>query len=134
MRIKKEDKKNAKSLVESSEREMKFTLSLPVSEESSSTIVRNIYECFRKLGDALLISKGRESRDHVQPLNEIIKLKVDSKRPLRVLENLRQMRRNVNYYGYSPKIAEVNDAIDIGKSLFNPLLKEVKKIINKSSE
>jgi|GEM_PF-4812959 len=39
MRIKRPDKKSALSLIESAKKDMAFTLSLEVSEESSSTIV-----------------------------------------------------------------------------------------------
>ena len=62
MRYKRPDKKNALSIINAAEREMKFTLSLKLTEESGSTIVRNIYECFRMIGDALLVLKGMSSK------------------------------------------------------------------------
>ncbi|MEK6847269.1 MAG: hypothetical protein AABY16_03825, partial [Nanoarchaeota archaeon] len=57
-RIKHPDKKNALSIIQSAEKELKYTLTLPITEESAFNIIRNIYECFRMLGDAKLISKG----------------------------------------------------------------------------
>lgn len=130
MRYKRPDKKNALSIISASERDMQFTLSIKPSEESGSTIVRNIYECFRMLGNALLVSKGIESKDHLLPIRELMKIKVETDRPLNLVDNLRRLRHSINYYGYTPNLAEVKDVISIAESIFGPLLKEVKKKVN----
>ncbi|MFH1432553.1 MAG: hypothetical protein ABIG84_05015 [archaeon] len=125
MRYKRPDKKNALSIVLAAQRDMKFTLSLQPTEDSASTIIRNIYECFRMLGDALMIAKGMESEDHVMPIKELLKLEVRTERPIRVIDNLRRLRHNINYYGYRPKLVEVNDVISIAQNCFEPLLEAV---------
>ena len=131
IRYKVPDKKNALSIIEASKREMGFTLSLKPSEISGTTIVRNIYECFRMLGNALLVAKGIKSQDHIEPINALLQLKVNTSRPIYLIDNLRKLRHNINYYGYSPKLVEVEDVISLAKSCFEPLhdavLKEVKK-------
>ncbi|MEK6974688.1 MAG: hypothetical protein AABW41_05640 [Nanoarchaeota archaeon] len=129
MKIKRPDSKNALSLIVESEREMKFTLTIALNEDSTSTIVRNIYECFRMLGEAVLINKGFESKDHVESINALLKINVVTIRPINVIDNLRRLRHNINYYGYHPTIAETKDAIDIANSCFNPLLSYIKKTI-----
>ena len=129
MRQKRPDKKNALSIVEAAKNDMEFTLSLKVTEASGSTIVRNIYECFRMLGDALLIAKGIESFDHVMQIKELLDLKISTTRSLGVLDNLRRLRHNINYNGYKPTIPEVKDAIEIAEHLFESILKEVLKIV-----
>lgn len=129
IRYKRPDDKNALSLVEAAKREMKYTLSLEITEESGFTIVRNIYECFRMLGDALLVLKGIESADHLEPINELLNLKVVTKRPINLIDSLRRLRHNINYYGYHPKIIEVEDAISIAKEIFEPLFNGVLKQI-----
>lgn len=129
MRIKRPDKKNALSILEASEREMKFTLSIQPAEESGPTIVRNIYESFRMLGDALMVSKGVKSEDHLAPIQELMRLSVTTARPIKLVDNLRRLRHNINYYGYKPNMAEVKDTIAIAESIFKPLLKAVKKNI-----
>ena len=129
MRQKRPDKKNALSIIEAAKNDMEFTLSLKVTEASSSTIVRNIYECFRMLGDALLVAKGVESIDHVMQIKELTELKISTLRPLGILDNLRRLRHNINYNGYKPNIPEVKDAIEIAEYLFEPILKEVLKIV-----
>ncbi|MDD4877916.1 MAG: hypothetical protein PHO02_02675 [Candidatus Nanoarchaeia archaeon] len=131
IRYKRPDAKDALSLVQAAKRQMDFTLTMKPTDDSAFTIVRNIYECFRMLGDALLVKKGVESDDHLAPINELLKLKVNTVRPIFLIDNLRRLRHNVNYYGYSPKKAEADDAISIAKSCFNQLyaaaLREVEK-------
>jgi len=129
IRYKRPDKKNALSIVESAKRDMHFTLSLKPSEESGTTIVRNIYECFRMIGDALLVAEGMESEDHVMPIRELLKLDVATSRPISIIDNLRRLRHNINYYGYAPKLIEVEDTLSIAKSCFEPLFKAVIKKI-----
>src|SRR3989338_8168081 len=99
MRTKFPDKKRALSVIAASEKEMKYTLNLPVSEESAFNIIRNIYECFRMLGDALLISRGFASEDHAEQVTEL------------------------------QSIAEAEDAISITKACYYQLLESIKKEI-----
>jgi len=130
IRYKRPDRKNALSIIEAARRDIKFTLSIKPTEESGSTIVRNIYECFRMLGDALLVAKGVESKDHVEPLNELLTVSVVTERPINIIENLRRLRHNINYYGYKPTLIEVKDVISIAEIIFEPLFKAVKEKIN----
>jgi len=132
LRYKKPDKKNALSILEAAERDMKFTLNLKATDLSSTTIIRNIYECFRMLGDALLVSKGIDSKDHLAPINELLKLNVSTKRPINLIENLRRLRHNINYYGYKPRLEETIDVISIAESIFYPLVKTVRVEIENS--
>ncbi|MFT4326514.1 MAG: hypothetical protein ACMXYK_03370 [Candidatus Woesearchaeota archaeon] len=124
MRVKRPDAKNALSLVQAAKKKMDFTLSLSLTEESASTIAGNIYECFRMLGDAVFVSMGIQQTDHKEAIEELVKLDVQTKRPLQVIKNLRFLRHNINYYGYEPKLEEVRDAIDIAKTCF-PALHDV---------
>lgn len=126
MRYKRPDKKNALSIINAAEREMKFTLSLKLTEESGSTIIRNIYEYFRMVGDAILVLKGISSKNHLAPINELTKLQLKASRPITLIDNLRRLRHNINYYGYKPSLHEVEDAISIAEAIFQPLQKSVR--------
>ena len=126
------DKKNALSILEASKMQMKYTLTLKPTDESAFNIIRNIYECFRMLGDALLLTQGIESVDHMAPINGIIKLNVKTPRSLALIGSFRKMRHSINYYGYSPKKEEAEDAISLAKACFEPLLNAVKSIVEKS--
>ena len=130
-RVKHNDKKNALSIINAAEREMQFTLKQTVTEESAFNIIRNVYECFRMLGDACLVSKGIVSSDHVEQVRELETIPVKTERPLKLIDTLRKLRHNINYYGYIPTKAEAEDALSITHACFNPLLKEIKKMLEK---
>lgn len=130
IRYKRPDNKNALSILEASKREIKFALKLELSEESSATIIRNIYEAFRMIGDAIMVSKGIKSEDHLAPIKELVKVKVNTPRPLGALDNFRMLRHNVNYYGYKPSIEEAKDITDFAKKCFELVYEEVLKMIS----
>lgn len=127
--VKRPDMKNADSLLEAARKQIAFTLTLKVSDDAAPTIVRNIYESFRMIGDALLVAKGIKSEDHLEPINELLKLKVKTSRPTSLIESLRRLRHNVNYYGYLSNSSEAEDAVSIAKSCFEPLYESVTKEI-----
>ena len=129
-RIKHYDKKNALSIIIAAEREMQFTLKQEISEESAFNIIRNIYECFRMLGDANLISKGIVSQNHIEQIKELESLDVKTERPIKLVDSLRKLRHNINYYGYIPTKIEAQDAVSIAQSCFYHLLNAVKKNLN----
>ena len=92
MRYKRVDNKNALSIIESAKKTMDYTLTLDVNEMSAVTISRNIYECFRMLVDAILVNKGISSEDHLLPIKEVSKLKIDTK----TMKEIHKIVRNVN--------------------------------------
>src|SRR3989344_1192724 len=118
IRYKRPDNKNALSILEAAKKEVNFALKLELNEDSSATIIRNIYESFRMIGDAILVSKGIKSEDHLAPIKELLEIKVNTSRPLRALDNFRILRHNVNYYGYRPSVEEAKDIIDFAKKCF----------------
>ncbi|HLD37544.1 MAG TPA: hypothetical protein VJA86_03070 [Candidatus Nanoarchaeia archaeon] len=126
------DKKNATSILDASSKQMKYTLTLESNDNSAFNIIRNIYECFRMLGDALLIAQGIESEDHLAPMQELMKIKVETPRSVRLVDYLRRMRHNINYYGYTPKKEEADDAVSLAKACFEPLLNAIKREIEKN--
>ena len=133
-RFKLPDKKNSESLIMAAEREIKFALTLKKSSESSATIVRNIYEGFRMLGDAILVNEGISSEDHLMPINRLIKLDVKTKKPLRLIDNLRRLRHNINYNGYSPSMEELVEGIELVEGCFYSLLDKIKEIVGVKDE
>ena len=124
MREKHRDKKNAQSILSATEKQMEYTLTLKPTDESAFNIIRNIYECFRMIGDAILVSQGKKSEDHVEQIKVLEKLDVKTERPIKLIDNLRKMRHNINYYGYSPKKIEAENVIILAKDSFYKLLAE----------
>ena len=132
MREKTPDKKNAFDIVEEARRQMNYTLTLQIDNNSAFTIVRNIYECFRMLGNAVLVSQGKQATDHIDMIGALLKLDVNTRRPISTIDNLRRMRHRINYYGYHPSLAEAKDSVDIAIACFEPLFDAVKKQIEHS--
>ena len=130
-RKKSPDVEKANSLIESAEKEIKFSLSLDIRDESANTIIKNVYESFRMLGEALLVKKGIMYTDHIQSINELLKININTPRPTYLLENLRKLRHKINYNGYRANIDEAKEAVSITKSCFPSLLSEVKKLIKR---
>lgn len=128
------DKFKAKSLLESAKLEMKFIKTLEVSTESGSTIVGRTYENFRRLGEALMLIRGKEAKgpgQHRTIINELLTLKVETTRPIQVLRNLKKIREDINYNGYIPNMAEIEDVLSITNACFNPILKEINLELDK---
>ncbi|PIN74454.1 hypothetical protein COV18_07420 [Candidatus Woesearchaeota archaeon CG10_big_fil_rev_8_21_14_0_10_37_12] len=116
----------ARSLVQASQAEMSFLETLKPTEEAASTIIRGIYENFRRLGEALLILEGVES-DHEAEINKLTTLPVKTTRSILVLDNLRRLRHDINYKGYQPSLADLEDVILIKSACWTAVLEEVKK-------
>ena len=129
-RIKYPDRKNASSIIDASIRQMNYTLTLEATDESAFNIIRNIYECFRMLGDALLVSRGTLVEDHVAQIKALEGLNLDTSKPMILVDKLRRMRHNINYYGYIPSKIEAEDAIEFAKSCFDQVAKGVKQEID----
>jgi len=127
------DKKKAISIVTSAEEDIKYTLTINPSESSANTIVRNVYESFRMLGESILINAGIEISDHITSINELLKLKIKSERPINLIEQLRTIRHKINYNGYRATIYEAEEALSLAKSCFGTtkiaVLNEISKPI-----
>lgn len=131
IRYKRPDVKNADSIVDAAKREMSFVLSIEINEKSSSTVIKNIYECFRMLGDAILVANGKTSKDHTEQIKALMRIKVNTPRPLQLLDNIRMLRHNLSYYGYRPSREEAEDIVDFAKKCFSLTYEEVIKEIKK---
>jgi len=134
IRTRKPDKFKAQSMLYAAEIEIRFIKTLKPSKDSSSTIVRGIYEAFRMIGDALLLIRGKEASGldhHTQMIKELFTLKVNTIRPVQILLNLKSLRHRVNYQGYIPNIDEAEEALSILDACFKPLLEEIKKELEK---
>ena len=128
------DKFKAQSMITAAEMEIKFTKAIEPTTESASTIVRNIYEALRMLGDALLLIHGKEASEpnhHEEMINELFKLKVETKRPIQTIGNLKTLRNKINYQGYLPSVEEAKDALSIMEACFQPLVSKIKEEVKK---
>lgn len=128
IRTRSPDIAKARSLIQASENEMKYIDTLEPRLEASSTIIRGIYENFRRLGEAILLSQGKEG-DHEETIKALTALPAKTGRPIQVLDNLRRLRHDINYQGYQPSQADLNDVLSIKRECWKPVLDEVKRHI-----
>ena len=112
------DIQKARSLLSAAKRDYEFTLTITPSPQSSATIIRNVYESFRMLGEAKLALSGIKSADHSMQIQELIRLPVDTKRPLQALQEIKRIRHSINYDGYEPRVTQAEDALDIARACF----------------
>jgi hypothetical protein len=63
----------------------------------------------------------------------LTELPAATQRPIQALDNLRRLRHDINYQGYQPTPADLDDVISIKKACWKPVLEEVKRIINQNS-
>ncbi len=129
-RQKKPDPFEAKSMLAAAKQDMAYVLSLPVAAEGSQTIIRSLYEDFRSVGNALLIAEGTEESDHVPMIKRVMMLQVKTPRPIGALDNFRRLRHDVNYRGYVPTLADVQDFVDFAKACWKPVIAEAERIVN----
>jgi hypothetical protein len=121
----------ARSLVEAAEQEMLYLDTLKPTLDGAQTIIRGIYENFRRLGKALLSLQGI-SGSHEDSITALTSLRdVKTSRPIQAIDNLRTLRNNINYLGYHPSQADLDDVISIKKACWVPVLSEVKKLVYK---
>lgn len=121
----------ARSLVEAAEQEMSYLDTIKPTLDGAQTLIRGIYENFRRLGKALLSLKGI-SGSHEDAITALTSLKdVKTSRPIQAIDNLRTLRNNINYQGYRPSQADLDDVISIKKACWAPVLTEIKKVVYK---
>lgn len=121
------DKKRAASMIEAAEREMDYVVHQAMKAEAAATLVRAMYECFRMVGDALLLARGFEAKDHHVMIDEVLHMDVETPQPLVVLDRLRRTRMKINYEGYFPTKEELDDFHSFSRACWQPVLTAAKK-------
>ncbi len=129
MRERQPDHKKAQSLISAAERDLAYTLRLSLEPAGFATIFRNIYESFRKLGEAYLLLQGLEPENHQEAISVLASLPLALERSLGVLEMLRRTRNKINYYGYEPPRREVDDALSLARCCFQPVCDYLRELI-----
>jgi len=121
------DKKKAESILEAADREMGYVLAQKMAPDAAATLVRGMYECFRAVGDALLVARGMEAKDHHPMIDEVLHLEVKTPQPIVVLDRLRRTRMNINYEGYFPSPAELQEFAQFSRDCWKTILAAARK-------
>ena len=116
------DKARIRSMLEAAKRTSEYVCRLEINEESAAVVFRELYECLRQIGDALLWRSGWEPLKHtasIEALKEEVGY-VDYEK----LDRLRIIRNNANYRGYS---VSVQNALEI-KELWEKWGRSIEKM------
>lgn len=99
-----------KSLIKTSEEDLKFLKELKVTQISARKIMSNYYDVLRAVLEALAISKGYKIYSHeaFTPFLEFI----DEKNIAEQFDRFRRIRNKINYYGEDISIEEVQENIE----------------------
>lgn len=127
------NKPKARSMVKAAIEDMEFIDTLPKKPQAAQTIIRTIYENFRSLGDAIMTAQGFEAvgaDHHFEMIDALVKLKIKTPRSLSLLHEMRKLRHKINYEGHIPTQEELLYVISVKESLWQPVLLEVKKLID----
>ncbi len=119
------DKAKARSLLSAAAQDIRTAQELTIRKHTARTVVRNIYEAFRMLGEARLALAAIKSGDHDTQLQEVLRLEIHTTPPLRNLEHLKQLRHAINYKGYQPESEEVREALLLAQLVFPVCLQAV---------
>lgn len=119
------DKNRIESLIQASVSDMEYTTSLQVKDKASNTIIRNIYECFRMIGEASLLKRGIKAQDHLICMDELIQLGKEEN--VQIIDWLRRIRHSINYQGYLAKAKEALEAKRIADMFFKKLVQKIIK-------
>jgi hypothetical protein len=121
------DTKKATNLLQAAKRDYEYTQTLKPTPQSAATIIRNTYESFRMLGEARLALAAIKSADHNTQLQELLRLNIQTNRPLRLIEELKRTRNNINYNGYQPSTQQATQAQEIANACFNACHQAIQK-------
>lgn len=57
-------------------------------------------------------------------------MKVDTRRPLGAIDNLRRIRHRINYTGYRATIAQAEDAVELANACFFAIKNNIEESIS----
>ena len=121
------DRERVKSILKSSETNVLVTKTIPLSEESSTLIFREIYESIRQLGEVKWWLLGYEPNNHEISLDILKEINIKEKIKLNSLERFKKIRHDANYRGLMVSVLQANEIIEFWNKCGIEILKILKK-------
>jgi hypothetical protein len=109
----------------------KAAISIPLNENTSTIIFREIYESIRQLGDANWWLKGYEPLNHEISLDGLKELEIKEKVKLNYLPRFKKIRHDANYQGLRVSVSQAKEIIDFWNKCCNDIIKVINDKINK---
>src|SRR3989344_4372373 len=111
VKIRKKNIERVKSLIEESDKRLRFYNNMPISEDSANYIIENMYDVIRELIEAKMLLDGYKSYSHEATVSYLKKLEF-SFSEVEFMDELRDIRNHTKYYGhlvnteYAKKVSE----------------------------
>ncbi|MBI5392692.1 low molecular weight phosphatase family protein [Candidatus Woesearchaeota archaeon] len=125
LRIKQTDEEKIKSLVSSIIRDVKVAKSIPINNESTRVIFREMYEAIRQLGDARWWRLGYEPLNHEVSMEILQKIDITENFKLNFLNRFKHIRHDVNYRGCQVTIEQVQQILDFWNSCSKEIIDSI---------
>ena len=130
IRNRQEDTEKIKSIISSSEINVKVTKKISLNEDTTTLIFREIYESIRQLGDSKWWLLGYEPLNHEASLEIIEEFNIKNKLKLNSLDRFKKIRHDLNYRGFRATISQAEEILDFwdkcGEEIINILKREIK--------
>lgn len=101
----------ANDLMESSKQAINTALKIPLSKETSKTIIRELYEGLREFCEALGYKRGYKFLSH-ETITYFLSDVLDHKKISEKFDRFRRLRNGINYYGNQISLESVKEALD----------------------
>jgi hypothetical protein len=125
------DRKRISSLLQSSMETANYVGKIPLTEESSTVVFRELYECIRQIGDAMWWAQGYEvTGSHEVSMEILMDADIEDRVKLQKLDWFRRTRNSANYRGYRIGVEEAKEMLDFWKSCGKGLIDDARKRSN----
>ena len=124
------DIERIKSMIGFSEENVDFIKKLPVNQESSGVIFREMYESIRQLGDVKWWLVGYEPRTHEVCLDLLEELEIKNKIKLNSLDRFKKIRHDLNYRGNRISVEQAKEILEFWEDCASEIIKILKEEID----
>lgn len=120
------DNEKIKSIIESSEVNVKVAKTVSLTEDSATLVFRELYESVRQLGDAYWWVLGYEPSNHEISLEALKELNIKESVKLNYLNRFKQIRHDANYKGFRVTSFQTKEILDFWNSCSNDIIRIIK--------
>jgi hypothetical protein len=100
LRKRSSDVARAKSLMQAALDSAAFAKSVPLSEQTSTGVFKELYDAFRQLGDAKWWTLGYEPWSHKASIELLKEADITAKQSIQQLPRIMELRNDATYRGY----------------------------------
>ena len=127
LRIREKSSAKVKSILELAQINAKVIKTLPLTQESATVILTEIYESIHKLGDAQWWSLGYEPRNHEVSIDLLQEVDIKDKLLLNHLPRFKKIRHDANYRGFKVSVAQTEEIVEFWDKCSEEIIESIIK-------